>query len=276
MLFYGILSWEYSGNMQHILFTDVDRTLLTHRYEVLPQIKRAFALAREAALKIVFVTARAPGSLQPIATSLGNMGLCCCFGGGWIGDLGSRQVEDVHRLPMETALSIMQMAQAAGALPVWYDVQDVYAPTINDVVEKQLGNVGERAVPFSNVAALLPPMKIMVIDQRHDPVLNAIAADVAHGATVSFSHPHLLEVGPKTVDKGTGLRRIVSLMGPPGVTTHAAGDAQNDIPLLTAAKHRYTVANGIPELKEMSEFVGRSCNEAGLADVIDYITAHHM
>jgi hypothetical protein len=113
--------------MQHILFTDVDRTLLTHTYDVLPEVKQAFALAREVGLKIVFVTARAPDSLMPIAKALSNTGICCCFGGGWVGDLETLDSTETHRISNGLATSIIQRAVANGVFPVWYDVRQVYA-----------------------------------------------------------------------------------------------------------------------------------------------------
>jgi hypothetical protein len=119
-------------------------------------------------------------------------------------------------------------------------------------------------------------MKIMLVDKREVSALGEIADRLMQVATVSFSHRHLLETGPKGIDKGTGLRSVASNLGGNSFIFHAVGDAQNDIPLLNAAQHRYTVANGLAELKAMSEFVGRSCDDAGLADVIRHIVQKHM
>jgi hydroxymethylpyrimidine pyrophosphatase-like HAD family hydrolase len=144
------------------------------------------------------------------------------------------------------------------------------------MVERQLGNVGESAVLLNETQIVPSPMKIMIIDKREKTSLRRLADDFANTATVSLSHRHLLEVGPKNVDKGTGLKSVVARLSDTNVTIHAVGDAENDIPLLAAAKHRYTVKNGLNELKKMSEFVGRSCDEGGLADVIEYIVAHNI
>lgn len=255
-----------------LLFTDLDRTLLAHDYTIHGRVKSAFAKARDSGLQIIFVTARAPASLLPIARELDNLGLCACYNGGWIGRLDSDDVYHQSRLSRELGRAIMAHAAELGAEPVWYGQSGILAHRLTDALVRQLANVSETASLFGQ-APPDGPFKVLCMDRRDEPQLRRIAERWSNEASVAQSHKVLLEIGPKNTSKGTAVRYIAARLGVDPKDCHAAGDSYNDIPMLEAVGKAFTVANAVDEVKAFCKFEGASCDDGGLADVIDVILA---
>jgi Cof subfamily protein (haloacid dehalogenase superfamily) len=248
-----------------ILFTDLDRTLLAHDYSIHPRVHDAFRQARSAGLTIVISTARAPAALRPIAGLLGQTGVTACYNGAWTGDLGTGATWTESRLDADLARAIAADALSSGAAPVWYD-SAVRADTDHPGVRRVLADGGESAVAPGPDDA--PPFKLLLIDGSGAPALDTIAARWAGRVNTARSHPELLEVGPTATSKGTALTTIARRFGVDPSACAAAGDSQNDLPMLAAAGHRFAVANALPEIRAMAGFTGASCDDGGLADII--------
>lgn len=256
-----------------LLFTDMDRTLLAHDYSIPARVRDAFVRARSRGMTIVFVTARAPASLFPIARELENLGLCSCYNGGWIGRLDTGEVFDHTLLSRDVGLAVMRDASALGIEPVWYGQTGILAPVLTPALERQLAEVGETGALFDEALAADGAYKVMCMDRRDEPQLETLAGRWRNEASVAQSHKMLLEVGPKEVSKGTAIRRVASMLGASLADCHAAGDSYNDIPMLQAAGSAFTVANAVDEVKAIAKVMEASCDEGGLADIIDIILA---
>lgn len=254
-----------------ILFTDLDRTLLTHAYSIHSRVKEAFRMALDSELQIVFVTARAPTSLRPIATELSNLGVCACYNGAWIGSLSEDTPFSECRLPLNAARGIMQNAWDLGVEPIWYGDKGPEAIEITSSVLNQLHKIGEEPSLFSPDAQVIGPHKIMCMDRRPEAQLSAIAAQWSGEAEVAQSHKVLLEIGPKDISKGTAVRTLAQHLGTTPEQCAAAGDSYNDIPMLEAVGTAYTVENAVPEVKAIASFVAPSCDDGGLGIIISNI-----
>ena len=64
---------------------------------------------------------------------------------------------------------------------------------------------------------------------------------------------------------------IANMLGVERRNTVAAGDGENDIEMLRQAGCAITVANAVPGIRDFADFVGRSCDDGGLAEGIDWI-----
>lgn len=256
-----------------LLFTDIDRTLLARDYSIHHRVRRGFRQAEAYGLQIIFVTARAPHSLRLIAEELGILGYCACYNGAWVGSLSDGTTLTQTRLPIGTALGIMEQARETGVEPVWYDDSGPQVLAFTPAVLKQLHNVGEQPRLFDAKSVNAGPHKIMCIDRREDPQLARVAGQWSREAEVAQSHNILLEIGPKHVSKGTAVKAIAAHLGRPLATCSAAGDSYNDIPMLEIVGTPLAVDNAVPEVKAIAMYVAPSCDEGGLRDIIDYIIA---
>ncbi len=75
---------------------------------------------------------------------------------------------------------------------------------------------------------------------------------------------------PSGMDKGRGLVRAMSLAGLNGGLA-AVGDAENDVKLFEAADLKGAVANAIPELKDLADFVSEKPHGEGVMEFIEFI-----
>jgi Cof subfamily protein (haloacid dehalogenase superfamily) len=254
-----------------ILFSDLDRTFLTHDYKVHPRNAAALDSARAAGLQVVFVTARAPNSLRRVVGPLGWQGRAICFNGGWIGDLESGKVSAAAYLPAEIAAGIMVDAQKEGADVVWYG-EEILVQAMTPAVTWQLGKVGEQARTVTDLRSLeLGPYKLLCIDRRDKTCFDALRQRWSDSAWLAQSHQMLLEIGPIGVSKGNAVRSVMAELGLDPGACAAIGDAENDLSMLEAVGSPATVANAIDAVKQHAVFVGGSCDAGGFADVIDWL-----
>lgn len=82
------------------------------------------------------------------------------------------------------------------------------------------------------------------------------------------SEPHLIEVMPKGVDKGAALKRLANILGIELKETMAMGDNTNDILLLQAAGVAVAVANAVPKVKAVADYVCKNTRSRGVAEAL--------
>jgi Cof subfamily protein (haloacid dehalogenase superfamily) len=254
-----------------ILFTDLDRTLLAHDYSIHPRVREGFRRAADSGLRVIFVTARSPASLRIIAEDLDSLDYCVCYNGAWIGSLRDGATLSQTRLPLGTALAVMEHARATGVEPVWYDGLAPQVLEITPAVLKQLHNVGEEPLLLNAGSLRDGPYKIMCVDRRQEPQLSRVAERWSGETEVAQSHQVLLEIGPRNISKGTAVQFLAKQLAMDPSACYAAGDSYNDIPMLRAVGFPMTVSNAVPEVKAIATYVAPSCDEGGLSDIIDRV-----
>jgi hydroxymethylpyrimidine pyrophosphatase-like HAD family hydrolase len=167
----------------------------------------------------------------------------------------------------------MENARELGAEPVWYDNEHIGVHALTESVIQQLDRIGEKALLMSSDAKEWnAPYKIMCIDRRENTAFDTIEKSWSAKASVARSHKTLLEIGPATSSKGLAIDYISRQLGLDLGDCAAAGDSFNDIPMLKAAGFAYTVDNATEEVKQIASYVGSSCDEGGLADIVEVIT----
>jgi len=255
-----------------ILFSDLDRTFLTHAYTVHPRTALAVKHARLAGLEIVFVTARAPESLRQVVAPVGWNGRAVCFNGAWVGDFENGEVSSSERMPVGIAAEVMEHARVLGAEPIWYGDEEILVHAETPTIAWQLGKVGEQATvvrDFSTQRA--GPFKVLCIDGRDPGCFDALRARWSGSVHVVQSHQMLLEVGPRSASKGAAVRRLMAALDLTPAECAAVGDAENDLSMLEAVGYPATVGNAIEAVKQRAMYVGASCDEGGFADVVNWL-----
>ena len=89
------------------------------------------------------------------------------------------------------------------------------------------------------------------------------------GRAVGFrSSPNYIEIVHKDVSKGEALLRLAEYYGISREQTAAFGDEKNDIPMIEAAGLGVAMANAVPELLAVADYVTLSNAEDGVADAL--------
>ncbi len=81
-----------------------------------------------------------------------------------------------------------------------------------------------------------------------------------------------VHIKSRTINKGTGLKRLAELMGISARDFVAIGDSPNDIEMLQASGFGVAVGNAHPELKKVAKMVTTGEHGAGVAEAIQYIS----
>ena len=80
-----------------------------------------------------------------------------------------------------------------------------------------------------------------------------------------------LHLKHKSVDKGTGLVNIASLMGLKPEEFAAMGDSENDLPMFKAAGLGLAVGNATPEIKSVADYVAEAPYGEGAAEALRWL-----
>lgn len=98
------------------------------------------------------------------------------------------------------------------------------------------------------------------------PILRELLGDSVH---ITKSKPHFLEIMHHEGTKGLALEFLAAHFGCELSETIAVGDSWNDHEMLEAAGLGVAMANSIPALKEIADFITLSNNEDGVKFAID-------
>ncbi|WP_328809014.1 HAD family hydrolase [Nonomuraea montanisoli] len=228
-----------------VVATDLDGTLLDSTGSVSPRTRRALRLARAAGAEIVFVTARAPRGVDPIAEAAGVSGTAVCSNGAIVYDLAAREIVTRHDLDPEAAAHVIDVL--AGALPgVAFAVETgtvVLAEPGYDVhhhdprQRREVRSVRDAGEPF---------VKLLAWSGEHpvDDMAAAAAEAVAGRAEVTHSGVGgLLEISAPGVTKAGTLAGFCAERGVAPAEVAAFGDMPNDLAVLAFAGAGYAMAN---------------------------------
>lgn len=76
---------------------------------------------------------------------------------------------------------------------------------------------------------------------------------------------------PRGVDKGTGLNQVLSSLGLSQRSTVGFGDGENDVALFKATGYRVAVANSVPALAEIADYVTQREDGEGVCEAVNKI-----
>ena len=86
---------------------------------------------------------------------------------------------------------------------------------------------------------------------------------------IYMSAPWFLEVMPKGISKGTGIKKICDDMGIGTDEVIAFGDSFNDIPMIKTAGMGVAMGNAEDELKAAADMVTADCDHDGIAEALE-------
>ncbi|XVV12683.1 HAD family hydrolase [Actinoplanes sp. CA-131856] len=91
------------------------------------------------------------------------------------------------------------------------------------------------------------------------------AAGLAARLNVTYSADHLVDIGPPGVDKASGARRALDLLGLSPREAVAFGDMPNDLAMFACCGQSVAMANGHPAVRAAATFTTASAADDGFA-----------
>ncbi len=274
--------------MTTLYATDLDGTLLSPSACISPFTARAFNRLTASGVKIAFVTARTPATVEPIAAELRGLMPSVVMTGAAIWDFEQRRYLQVHYHTRPDALTISEIFRRHGVgaftytLPRGTNSLEVFHPAghLTEIEESFVKDRTLNDLKTFHLQSPLPPELaddvVLFFAMGDDRKMQAVADEVKASTPCAADwypdtyHPGLalLEIFTAGVSKAAGLRQLRALTGADRVV--AFGDNLNDIPMLRVADTAVAVSNAHQQVKAMAgEIIGCNADDS----VIRYIAA---
>ncbi|GGK36862.1 hydrolase [Nocardia camponoti] len=262
--------------------TDLDGTLLRSDGTISPRTAAAMAAAREAGVEVVWATARARHSVRALAATCGFRGKAVCANGAVIVDLATGEPEIVETVTIDADHARTAMAHLRELVP---GVAFANVGATEFVAEAEYVAMCDftdhhRHPHDMTVSTVLPVANhpLVKIVARHADVPSADLFTLVSGAgiagvEVTHSGAPYVEMAAAGVSKASALERVCQRLGIDATEVAAAGDAFNDVAMLTWAGTAVVPANARPEVRALAALVIPANDEDGVAQYLEQLIA---
>ncbi|MFC4600993.1 Cof-type HAD-IIB family hydrolase [Cohnella hongkongensis] len=257
-----------------LIATDLDDTLLTDDLTVTEGTRRAMNDAIARGVHLTIATGRMFDSAQKIARQVGLNVPIITYQGSLIKNLLDEEVLYERSLPTSVALELYEYCAANGLHLQSYIDDKLYVAEDNDHIQSyaKQSNIPYIVEPdYKRIIEHPKQTKLLVIDEpaRLDAMMPDLRSRFGSRAHLTKSKPNYLEFLHPEGTKGHALRFLAAYYGIPIEETIAIGDAMNDHEMVEAAGLGVAMANAVPALKEIADYVTLTNNEEGVRHVIE-------
>ena len=259
--------------MIKLIATDLDNTLLDKDGSVPPETVAALAKAEEKGVTVTVATGRSFASARGVAEKIGGNGLAICYNGSQIRRLADGMVLYSGCVDKDVQRGIIEFVHERGLYLQMYDNDEIVVETLRLDMhnDPDLKFASHREVgDFLKEPLFDTPKMMIAADPAEVPALQAELEEMFAGRIFcAQSEPHLIEIMPAAVNKGTALAALCQEMGIRREEIMALGDNTNDMHLLQAAGLAIAVANAVPRLQEYADYVCKGERSEGFREAIE-------
>ena len=238
-----------------------------------PRTAAALRAARAAGIHVVIATGRMYRSVRPYAEAVGIVDPLVCYQGAAVVDRVSGEWLLHEPIPLALAREAIGAVQDEGFALNCYVDDELYVAAIT---EHARAYADFQSIPLHEVTDLLgwierPPTKLVVVDDPAalDALRPRLEARFGGRLYIAKSLPYFLELASPAISKGSGLAFVAEHVGFAAERTIAFGDGENDLELLDWAGFGIAVANADDQLKARADWICRSAEEEGVAQVLE-------
>ena len=241
-----------------VIALDLDGTLLTGNKTISPRTFAALLRCMENGMQPVIVTGRSRSSIPDLLVPEFPVM-------PWISSHGAEVYLDGKRL-FDNLMSVPLAREIA-------EVTQSFAPnmkvsTVMDGIWYATLPIGVPHVIADLRTAIDRPVPKMVCDLSQAPDVDALRSTLPDGCRLIIA-AHLGEIVASGVSKVSTLRTLLEEWG---MTLHdvvAFGDHLPDLDMIAACGLGVAMGNAVPEVKEAADLVTSSCDEDGIAEVLE-------
>lgn len=262
-----------------LIAMDLDGTLNNDQKVITPKTKAILMEAQYREIRLVLASARPSPGLFKERDALQmqeHKGILMSYNGGRIVDAATGEVLYETAMDRQQAKDILRKLEELPVHPILDDGVQFYVTDPQAFkVDYECKNNNMTCSRVENLADWLPfdPVKILmsVVPTRLKLVQQRIAEFLPPELTVVQTAPFYLEIIPRTINKGWGLKKICELLDIPIEETVAFGDAENDIPMLKAAGLGVAMGNATAAAKAAADHITHSNNHDGIAVTLEAV-----
>ena len=258
-----------------LIAMDIDDTLLRKDKTLSPITRDALMQAQDSGVKLVVASGRLPYGVRPFAEALEVFS----YGGYYMGFNGGAIMNSRDELIGSSFLDskyiepVYDILRPTNATTMVHKGATIFADNkVNDYTHIESDVIG---LPL-NVVDDLPAFidwdihKILISGEPEElkEIEKSLIAALGDEVDIYLSMPWFLEVMPKGVTKGTGLRKICDNAGIDISQAVAFGDSYNDIYMLRDAGMGVAMGNAEDAVKAAADMVTDDCDHDGIAKAL--------
>jgi len=262
-----------------LLGLDIDGTIRNRDNIITDRVRQAILAVQKQGVKVAILSGRPVYGMKETAKELClNLygGYIMAHNGAVIVDCASDEVIKRELLPMGQTGKYYEFAKEHGCNMLTYDdsfmvTNDVTDPIIiheafvNGMTLKETKDFREyEDKPISKCMIAGNPEELL----KMEPISKSLFGPKVE----SFrSEPYYLEFVPRGIHKGSTLKNLAESLGFCREEVAACGDGYNDLTMIQYAGLGAAMGNAQKEVKEEADYVTKSCEEDGVACLIEYI-----
>ena len=260
-----------------LIAMDLDGTLNNDQKIITEKTKTAPMAAQERGIRLALASARpSPGLFKErdILRLQDYQGILMSYNGGRIVDAATGNVLFETSMDLDQTKQVLRRLEELPVTPILDDGVQFYVADKNGYkVDYECKNNQMTCTEVGNLADFLTfaPIKILMSVQPEElpQVQQQIAAFLPEDLTVVQTAAFYLEVIPKIINKGQGIRDICTVLGIAPAQVISFGDAANDIPMLREAGMGVAMGNAADAVKAAADMVTLSNNDDGIAAALE-------
>lgn len=264
-----------------LIASDLDGTLLTDNKEISDATRDTLLYAIKRGCQFIPATGRAFSSVPEQVRAFPGVQYVITSNGAAVYSVMERKsiyrcgmdresVEEVLRLER---LEGMTMEVFIEGIP--YAQEDyIYDPASYGATPFGVGYIKRTRQSVPNIYSFAwenrARLDSMSFSSKDPGIKEKMKSQLAHvkDIYITSSVPHMVEIGHRNAGKGNTLKYIMDKLKISGENAMAFGDADNDIPMLTAVKYGIAMANGSDGCKKAACYITETNEEDGVAKAI--------
>ena len=260
-----------------LIAMDLDGTLNNDQKIITEKTKAALMAAQKKGIRLALASARpSPGLFKErdILRLQDHKGILMSYNGGRIVDAETGKVLFETSMDLQQTKQVLRFLETLPVTPILDDGVQFYVSDKNGFkVDYECRNNNMVCSEVENLADFLTfaPIKILmsVLPKQLPQVQSEIAAFLPESLTVVQTADFYLEVIPKVINKGQGIRDICAVLGIDPSEVISFGDAANDIPMLREAGMGVAMGNAAEAVMAAANMVTLSNNDDGIAVALE-------
>lgn len=260
-----------------LMALDVDGTLVNTKKEITPATRAALMKAQQSGIHLAIASGRPSCGIRPKARELELEkwgGFILAFNGAKVIDCQSGEALVNLLLTRDQFEAICDMAQRLNGHLLTYQGDTVIAQNCPEkflTLEAGINGMGIRETDCLKESILEPVNKCLMVGEPEDISRLEKEALSCLGSQLNIfrSEPYFLELMPKGVDKAAALDQLLKKKGWTQEQLIACGDGFNDQTMIEYAGLGVAMANAQKPVLAAADYIAPSCDEDGLADVVE-------
>lgn len=263
---------------KNLLFTDMDGTLLRNNSTISAEMKAQLKRMLKSGHRLILSSGRPLPSILEVAEKEGiaEPGLFILSNNGALVYDYNKQAPIYECLLSNRDIAyIVQKAEEAGLHIHGYTDKEIVCHGMNAELTFYTRRIHMPLKCVTDIAAALPDgcYKLQLIHLTDKSKLEAFRKNMltycGDRIQMIFSNDQYLEILPAEAGKGNALRFVAEHLYTPISHCFAAGDAENDISMITAAGTGIAMANAADPVKKIADIITVKTNEEdGLLEII--------